>query len=103
MRSRGPSRRPAVPDSQLPVIEKALLKGADAHGFDADVWTAARVAVVIQQVTGVQLGAHAVQRLLHERLGWSVQPVPVANVARSRPRRRRQVSRPGRVPVRGQR
>jgi len=75
LRSRGPSRRPAVPDSQLPVIEKALLKGADAHGFDADVWTAARVAVVIQQVTGVELGARAVQRLLYERLGWSVQPM----------------------------
>ena len=74
LRSRGPSRRPAVPDSQLPAIEKALLKGAGAHGFDGDVWTAARVAVVIHRVTGVQLGAHAVQRLLHERLGWSVQP-----------------------------
>jgi transposase len=75
LRSRGPSRRPAVPDSQLPAIEKALLKGAGAHGFDGDVWNAARVAVVIQQVTGVQLGARAVQRLLHERLGWSVQPI----------------------------
>jgi transposase len=75
LRSRGPSRRPAVPDSQLPAIEQALLKGAGAHGFDGDVWTVARAAVVIQRVTGVQLGAHAVQRLLHDRLGWSVQPM----------------------------
>jgi transposase len=74
LRSRGPSRRPAVPDSQLPAIEKALLKGAGAHGFDGDVWTSARVAVVIQRLTGVQLGSNAVQRLLRERLGWSFQP-----------------------------
>lgn len=75
LRSRGPSRRPAVPDSQLRAIEEALLKGASAHGFDGEVWTVARVAVVIRRVTGVQLGAHAVQRLLHDRLGWSVQPM----------------------------
>jgi transposase len=76
LRSRGPSRHPAVPDSQLPAIEEALLKGAGAHGFDGDVWTVARVAVIIQRVTGVQLGSPAVQRLLHQRLGWSVQPAP---------------------------
>jgi transposase len=83
LRSRGPSRRPAVPDSQLPAIEEALLKGAGAHGFDGDVWTSARVAVVIQQVTGVQLGSQAVQGLLRERLGWSFQP---AAARRQRPK-----------------
>lgn len=75
LRSRGPSRRPAVPDGQLPAIEDALLKGAGVHGFDGDVWTSARIAVVIQRVTGVQLGSKAVQRLLRERLGWSFQPL----------------------------
>ena len=75
LRSRGPSRRPAVPDRQLPAIEEALLKGAGAHGFDGDVWTSARVGMVVQRVTGVQLGSKAVQRLLRERLGWRFQPV----------------------------
>jgi transposase len=73
LQSRGPSQRPAIPDRQLAVIEEALLEGAAAHGFDFDLWTTARVGVVIQRLTGVQLGRAAVQRLLRERLGWSFQ------------------------------
>jgi integrase len=74
LRSRGPSRHPAIPDRKLPAIEQALLKGAAAHGFDGDGWTTARVAVVIQRITDVRLGSNAVQRLLRERLGWRFQP-----------------------------
>jgi transposase len=74
LRNRRLGRPPAVPDSQLPAIKEALLEGADAHGFDGDVWTSARVAVVIERVTGVQLGRATVQRLLRQRLGWSFQP-----------------------------
>ncbi|MFL6223129.1 MAG: winged helix-turn-helix domain-containing protein [Actinomycetes bacterium] len=33
-------------------------------------WTSARAAVVIQRITGVQLGRKAVHRLLRKRLGW---------------------------------
>ena len=69
LRNRRIGRQPAVPDSQLPAIERALLKGAEAHGFDSDGWTSARVAVVIQQVTGVQLASRTAQQLLRERLG----------------------------------
>jgi integrase/recombinase XerD len=74
LRSRGPNRQPAIPDRKLPAIERALLKGAKAHGFDSDGWTSARVAVVIQQVTGVQLARRTAQQLLRERLGWRFQP-----------------------------
>jgi integrase len=74
LRSRGPSRRPAIPDRRLPAIEQALLEGAEAHGFDGEVWTVARVAVVIQRMTGVRLGRKAVQELLRQRLGWRFQP-----------------------------
>jgi transposase len=74
LRNRRLGRQPAVPDSQLPAIEQALLMGAKAHGFDSDGWTAARVAVVIQRTTGVQPGSKAVHRLLRERLGWRFQP-----------------------------
>jgi transposase len=73
LRSRGPSQRPQVPDSQLPAIDKALRKGPAAHGFDTKVWTSEQVRVVIQQVTGVQLVPSVVKRLLRERLGWTVQ------------------------------
>jgi integrase/DNA invertase Pin-like site-specific DNA recombinase len=74
LRSRGPSRHPAIPDRKLPAIERALLKGAKAHGFDSDGWTATRVAVVIQRTTGVQLGRRTVDQLLRDRLGWRFQP-----------------------------
>jgi integrase len=74
LRNRRHGRQPVVPDSQLPAIEQALGKGAKAHGFDSDVWTSARVTVVVQRVSGVQLGSKAVQRLLRERLGWRLQP-----------------------------
>ena len=85
LRNRRIGRQPAVPDSQLPAIERVLLKGAEAHGFDSDGWTSARVAVVIQQVTGVQLASRTAQQLLRERLGWRFQPatsdVPVVTAA----------------------
>ncbi|HEV8165256.1 MAG TPA: tyrosine-type recombinase/integrase, partial [Actinomycetota bacterium] len=67
-------RPPMIPDSVLPTIHRTLLQGAEAHGFASDGWTAARVAMVIQRLTGVQLGRQAVQRLLRERLGWRFQP-----------------------------
>jgi hypothetical protein len=74
LQSRPVGRHPAVPNSQLKAIEQALLQGAGAHGVDGDVWTSARVAVVIQRVTGVQLGSKAAQALLRDRPGWSFQP-----------------------------
>jgi integrase/recombinase XerD len=76
LRNRRLGRQPAIPDSKLPAIERALLQGAKAHGFASDGWTAARVAVVIQRLTGVQLATKTVHRLLRERLGWRFQPAP---------------------------
>jgi transposase len=72
--SRGPTgRRPKITDQQLPAIEQALLEGALAHGFPTDVWTLDRIAVVIQNLTGVALSNPSVWRLLRNRLGWTVQ------------------------------
>jgi transposase len=72
--SRGPTgRHPKVADSALEGIEQALLEGALAHGFPTDVWTLDRIAVVIQNLTGVALSNPSVWRLLRGRLGWSVQ------------------------------
>jgi transposase len=73
LRSRGPSRHPAIPESQLPAIERALLQGATVHGFESDAWTLERVGIVVHRLTGQQLAPKAVQRLLHDRLGWTAQ------------------------------
>jgi len=73
LRSRGPSRHPAIPASQLPAIEKALLQGATAHGFASDAWTLERVGIVVHRLTGQRLAPKAAQRLLHDRLGWTAQ------------------------------
>src|SRR5487761_1148643 len=45
--------RPARLDAvQLRRVERALLRGARAHGFPTDLWTLPRVAVVIERTTG---------------------------------------------------
>jgi transposase len=74
LRSRGRTGPdPKISDAQLPVLEQALLKGATAAGFENDLWTLERIAVVIERLTGVRLPVGSVWRLLHQRLGWSVQ------------------------------
>jgi transposase len=55
LRSRGPTGPdPKLLDAQLAQVEQALLQGAMANGFDTDLWTLERVAVVITQLTGVR-------------------------------------------------
>jgi transposase len=74
LRSRGPTGpAPAVADEQLPAIQQALLQGAKAHGFDNDLWTLDRITSLVERLTGVRLHPSTVWRLLHRRLGWSVQ------------------------------
>ncbi|MFI1801477.1 winged helix-turn-helix domain-containing protein [Streptomyces sp. NPDC020379] len=46
---------------------------AQAHGFEAGLWTLERVGVVVEQVTGVAPARASVWRLLTGRLGWSLQ------------------------------
>ena len=47
-------------------------KGPEAFGFDTELWTLARIAAVIEQLTGVRYHPGHVWRLLR-RLGWSPQ------------------------------
>ncbi|MFF5231370.1 helix-turn-helix domain-containing protein [Dactylosporangium sp. NPDC000521] len=47
-------RRSWLSDEQLGEVEAALLAGPKAHGFSTDMWTLARVADVIERVTGVR-------------------------------------------------
>jgi transposase len=74
LRSRGPTGPdPKVSDAQLARVEEALLAGAMANGFDTDLWTLERVAVVITQLTGVRYHPGHVWVVLRHRLGWSLQ------------------------------
>ena len=60
-------------DKQLRQVEKALLRGPRAHGYPTDMWTLARVAEVIEKVTGVRYQPTQTWIILRQRLGWSRQ------------------------------
>jgi len=67
-----PAADRACPFAQLDQLEQALLAGARTHGYDTDLWTLARVAQVIWQVTGISYHPGHVWRLLRQ-LGWTPQ------------------------------
>ena len=74
LRSRGPTGPdPKLSAAQLAKVEQALLAGAMANGFDTDLWTLERVAVVITQLTGVRYHPGHVWVILRQRLGWTLQ------------------------------
>ncbi|HEV3505398.1 MAG TPA: winged helix-turn-helix domain-containing protein [Actinomycetes bacterium] len=74
LRSRGPTGPdPKLSAAQLAKVEEALLAGAQANGFDTDLWTLERVAVVITQLTGVRYHPGHVWVILRHRLGWTLQ------------------------------
>jgi transposase len=58
--------------AKLERIEKALLRGAQAHGFSSELWTLERVAQVIERVADVHYHPGHVWRVLRS-LGWSLQ------------------------------
>jgi len=65
-------RKPRLSPAQLGKVEKALLQGADAHGFGSELWTLPRVSKVIEQVTGVRFHSGHVWKILGS-INWSVQ------------------------------
>jgi transposase len=74
LRSRGPTGPdPRLSAAQLAQVEQALLAGAMANGFDTDLWTLERVAVVITQLTGVRYHPGHVWVILRRRIGWTLQ------------------------------
>jgi transposase len=60
-------------DEQLAEVEAALATGPRANGFPTQMWTLARVANVIETVTGVRYSQTQTWTILRERLGWSRQ------------------------------
>jgi transposase len=72
--SRGPTgHAPRLSDQQLHLIDQALRQGAQAHGFDSDHWTLARITTVIEQLTGVAYHPGHVWKLLRHRLHYRLQ------------------------------
>ena len=66
-------RRPKLTAEQLVEVERALEQGPKANGYATDLWTLARVAEVIERVTGVSYHRGHVWRVLREQLGWTRQ------------------------------
>lgn len=65
-------RKPKLEPSQLRQVDKALRRGARAHGFDTDLWTLPRVAKIIERLTGVRYHAGHVWKVLGA-MDWSLQ------------------------------
>jgi transposase len=66
-----PGAKRRLTDAQLQQLERLLDKGAPAHGFPNELWTADRVAQVIQRHFGVTYHPEHVRKLLRRRLGWT--------------------------------
>jgi transposase len=70
-----PGRPPKLSPAQKRLIPEFLWHGAEAYGFRGEVWTCARIALVIQEEFGVPYHKDHVGRLL-KQLQWTPQ-VPV--------------------------
>lgn len=67
-----PGPTPKLTADQRAQVPTLLMRGAEAHGFVGDVWTAPRVATVIRREFGVSYHPAHLSRLLRQ-LDWSVQ------------------------------
>src|SRR5271165_2145242 len=65
-------RKPRLGADQMELIEHALRQGPQALGYDTPLWTAARVADLIERQTSVRYHPDHIYRLL-QQLGWSCQ------------------------------
>jgi transposase len=66
-------RRRRLSDAQLVEVERALLEGPRANGFDTDLWTLARLGEVIERTTGVRFSQTQTWEIMRRRLGWTRQ------------------------------
>jgi transposase len=65
-----PGAKPRLSVEQKAQIPEVLAKGAEAYGFRGDVWTASRVAKVIEKTFDVRYSRDHVGKLLRQ-IGWS--------------------------------
>jgi transposase len=69
---RAAGRAPKLDARARRKVERALLQGALAHGFDSDLWTCKRVVIVIERLTGVRHHPSHAWRILRA-MGWTLQ------------------------------
>jgi transposase len=65
--------RPGLSDDQLRQLQELLAQGAQAHGWHNQLWTAARVARLIERHFGRRYHPEHVRKILQRRLGWTSQ------------------------------
>jgi len=68
-----PGPAPGLSDDQLRRLEGLLAQGAKAHGWPNELWTAARVARLIERQFGRRYHPEHVRKVLQRRLGWTSQ------------------------------
>jgi transposase len=64
---------PAMTTADRHRLETLLVKGAKAHGWRNELWTAARVARLIQRHFDINYHPEHVRKILKRRLGWTSQ------------------------------
>jgi transposase len=68
-----PGPAPGLTDADLRRLEGLLTQGAKAHGWPNQLWTAARVARLIDRHFGRRYHPEHVRKVLKRRLGWTSQ------------------------------
>ena len=68
-----PGPTPGLTDADLRRMEGLLAKGAKAHGWPNQLWTAARVARLIERHFRIRYHPEHVRKVLKRRLGWTSQ------------------------------
>jgi transposase len=68
-----PGRTPLLGEAERQRLEELLLQGARAHGWRTDLWTAARVADLIERHFRVAFHPEHVRKILKRKLNWSSQ------------------------------
>ena len=68
-----PGRTPRLGEADRKRLEELLLQGAKAHGWRTDLWTAARVAELIERQFRVAFHPEHARKILKRKLGWSSQ------------------------------
>ena len=68
-----PGRTPRLTEADRGRLEELLLRGAVAHGWRTGLWTAARVADLIEREFGIAFHPEHVRKVLKRKLGWTSQ------------------------------
>jgi transposase len=68
-----PGPTPRLNDQQLTQLQQLLLQGAEHHGWPNQLWTASRVATLIECHFGLTYHPEHVRKILKQRLHWTSQ------------------------------